>query len=192
MAPAVSRCGAVSGYERRKPEETLLYQVVEAHWATFRERADEAGGLPDFVVADFEGYLRCGRLKYGFVHLACRHCGDEVVVAFSCKRRGFCSSCLGRRMADVAAHLVDEVFPRAPVRQWVCSLPWQLRVALGYDRALCADVLRAFVGSVTRSLESRAVQALGLGSPKEALTGAVTMVQRSDAALRLNVHFHTR
>ncbi|KIG11948.1 hypothetical protein DB30_02249 [Enhygromyxa salina] len=32
-----------------------------------------------------------------------------------------------RRMADVAAHLVDEVFPEVPVRQWVCSLPWRLR-----------------------------------------------------------------
>ncbi|WP_165704142.1 hypothetical protein [Enhygromyxa salina] len=30
-------------------------------------------------------------------------------------------------MADVAAHLVDEVFPEVPVRQWVCSLPWRLR-----------------------------------------------------------------
>ena len=29
----------------------------------------------------------------------------------SCKRRGFCPSCLGRRMSDLAAHLVDEVSP---------------------------------------------------------------------------------
>jgi len=31
-------------------------------------------------------------------------------------------------MSDVAAHLVDEVFPEeVPMRQWVCSLPWALR-----------------------------------------------------------------
>ena len=58
-----------------------------------------------------------------------------------CKKRGFCPSCTGRRMADVAAHLVDEVFPAVPGRQWVCSLPWRLRYAMGYDRKLCADVL---------------------------------------------------
>ncbi|KIG14059.1 Transposon-like protein [Enhygromyxa salina] len=52
-------------------------------------------------------------------------------MAFSCKKRGFCPSCAGRRMADVAAHLVDEVFPEVPVRQWVCSLPWRLRYAMG-------------------------------------------------------------
>jgi hypothetical protein len=61
-------------------------------------------------------------------------------VAFSCKKRGFCPSCTGRRMADVAGHLVDEVFPAVPMRQWVCSLPWRLRYAMGYDRKLCADV----------------------------------------------------
>ena len=50
------------------------------------------------------------------------------LLAFSCKKRGFCPSCVGRRMSDVAAHLVDEVFPEeVPMRQWVCSLPWALR-----------------------------------------------------------------
>ncbi len=32
-------------------------------------------------------------------------------------------SCLGRRMADTALHLVNKVIPEVPVRQWVCSLP---------------------------------------------------------------------
>ena len=37
---------------------------------------------------------------------------------FSCTGRGFCPSCGGRRMTERAAHLVDEVVPRVPVRQW--------------------------------------------------------------------------
>ena len=59
-------------------------------------------------------------------------------------------------MSDVAAHLVDDVFPEVPVRQWVCSLPWRLRYAMGYDRRLCADVLGVFIGALTRSLRWRA------------------------------------
>ena len=35
-------------------------------------------------------------------------------------------------MSDAAAHLVDDVFPEVPTRQWVCSLPW----ASPPDRAL--------------------------------------------------------
>ena len=33
------------------------------------------------------------------------------VLAFSCKKRGFCPSCAGRRMAQMAAHLVEPVIP---------------------------------------------------------------------------------
>ena len=129
------------GYARRRPEETLLYALVREHWPRFLERAEEAGGLPWFVGREFEEYLRCGLLEHGVVRLACRRCGHEMRVGFSCKRRGFCPSCVGRRMSDVAAHLVDEVLPEEPIRQWVCSLPWSLRYALAYDRRLCADVL---------------------------------------------------
>lgn len=69
--------------------------------------------------------------------VACLFCGHERLVGFSCKRRGFCPSCLGRRMTDTAIHLAENVFPPQMVRQWVCSLPWKLRSLLGYNKALC-------------------------------------------------------
>ncbi|EDM79550.1 hypothetical protein PPSIR1_21019 [Plesiocystis pacifica SIR-1] len=55
-------------------------------------------------------------------------------------------------MADLAAHLVDEVLPHVPVRQWICSLPWRLRYAMGYDRRFCSDVLGTFIGALRCSL----------------------------------------
>jgi hypothetical protein len=47
-------------YEHRRPDETLLYQLIEEHWPTFLERAEQSRGLPDFIVEEFEAYLRCG------------------------------------------------------------------------------------------------------------------------------------
>ncbi|MDH5492650.1 MAG: transposase [Myxococcales bacterium] len=47
------------------------------------------------------------------------------------------------------------------------------------------------MGTLTRSLRRRAKREFDLGSVEDALTGAVTVVQRSDSALRVNVHFHT-
>jgi hypothetical protein len=88
--------------ERRRPEETVLYQVVQAHWDEFRERAEEGGGLPTFVTKELDEYLTCGILEHGFLRLACLSCGYERLVGFSCKRRGFCPSCLGRRMTDAS------------------------------------------------------------------------------------------
>ena len=52
-----------------------------------------------------------------FARFRCSGCGAERLVALSCKGRGFCPSCLGRRMVASAAHLVDRVLPlrtRAP------------------------------------------------------------------------------
>jgi len=77
------------------------------------------------------------------------------------------------------------------VRQWVCSLPWRLRYAMGYDKRLCSDVLAAFMGAVRRSLRWRAKRELGLRSVEDAQVGAVTFIQRADSSLRLNVHFHS-
>ena len=43
-------------------------------------------------------------------------------------------------MADTSARLVDDVFPSdVPVRQWVLSLPINVRYRLAYDSKLLSD-----------------------------------------------------
>ena len=59
--------------------------------------------LPDFVRAEFERYVDCGLLCRGFAMLSCEGCQQKKLVAFSCRGRGFCPSCMGRRMAQTAA-----------------------------------------------------------------------------------------
>ena len=54
---------------------------------------------------EFEAYSKCGRLEHGFLRVRCEDCHAEKLVAFSCKRRGFCPSCGARRMTDSAALL---------------------------------------------------------------------------------------
>ncbi len=93
------------------------------YWPAFRERVEASGSLPKFVVRDFDEYLRCGILEYGFIRAECHSCGFDRLVALSCKRRGFCPSCLGRRMSDTAVWLTEHVIPRVQIRQWVLTLP---------------------------------------------------------------------
>jgi hypothetical protein len=59
-------------------------------------------------------------------------------------------------MADSAAHLVDRVLPRVPIRQWVLSLPFGLRYRLAHDRELTADVVRVFEIDVLQCPRCRA------------------------------------
>ena len=63
-------------------------------------RDDDTGrpGLPRYVERELAEYLRCGILAHGFARVRCQACADELVVAFSCKRRGICPSCTARRM----------------------------------------------------------------------------------------------
>jgi len=115
---------APPGYRRHRPETTLLHQLVAEHYPAFRDRrAAEDRPLPRYVEDEFEAYLKCGLLEYGFLRIKCDACQAEKLVAFSCKRRGFCPSC-GALMST------------------------------------------------------------------NAVTGAVTLIQRFGSALNLNVHFH--
>jgi len=89
-------------------------------------------------------------------------------------------------MADTAAHLVDDVLPRVPVRQWVLSFPHRVRFLLAYHPRLCAGVRRIFVRVVLGWLEERAERD---GLPG-ARSGAVVFSQRFGSALNVNLHFH--
>ncbi len=136
--------GASAPYERRRPEETTLYQVVQDHVETFFVQVEqETGtGLPQFVKNEFEAFLECGILANGFLRLRCGDCAHEKLVAFSCKRRGFCPACGARRMAETAAHLVEHVMPQVPVRQWVLSFPIPLRHLFATQPQLLSPVLQ--------------------------------------------------
>jgi len=97
-------------------------QVVREYWPEFQaELASQGKYLPAYIAQEFDEYLKCGRLEHGFLRVRCEACHHEKLVAFSCKRRGFCPSYGARRMADSAALLVDEVLPYQPMRQWVYS-----------------------------------------------------------------------
>ncbi len=178
--------GEVFAYVRHKPEQTLLYQLIERHWPEFQSHLSEVGSyLPRHVAREFDEYLDCGRLEHGFLRVRCEGCHHEHLVAFSCKRRGFCPSCGARRMAETAALLVDDVLPHKPIRQWVLSFPYPLRFLLANSPQVMSKVL----GIVNRVISTHLVQKVGFNRT-QAHTGAVTLIQRFGSALNLNVHFH--
>ncbi|MEE8304276.1 MAG: transposase zinc-binding domain-containing protein, partial [Candidatus Tectomicrobia bacterium] len=63
-----------------------------------------------------------------------------MLLAFSCKRCGFCPSCAGRRVAQTAAHLVEQVIPWVATRQWVVSVPIPLRYWMIASKELTTTV----------------------------------------------------
>ena len=61
---------AVAIYERRSPENELLYKMIAQHWpGIVRDYAARDVRIAPHVHAEFERYLRCGILQHGFVRL---------------------------------------------------------------------------------------------------------------------------
>jgi hypothetical protein len=110
----------------------------------------------------------------------------EHLVAFSCKRRGFCLSCGARRMIETSAHLIDHVLPAVPIRQWVLGFPWPLRLLLSTRPEAGTGMLAI----VTRAIETALIRRAVLTRKSGACGGIVTLIQRFGSSLNLNVHIH--
>lgn len=116
--PSAHRLSGAPAYVPRNASEDLVRGVVDEELDAFVADASERGHpLPGFVVSTLRAFVRCGMPEHGFIRVHCDACRRDRVVAFSCKRRGVCSSCAGRRMSETAAKLVDAVVPEVPVRQ---------------------------------------------------------------------------
>ena len=173
-------------FERHRPEQTLLYQLIEAQYPALVEQLARQGkSLPDHVHREFEAYLKCGRLEHGFLRVRCDKCHFERLVAFFCEKRGFCTNCGACRMDETAAILADEVFPEVPLRQWVVSFPFPLR----YLFAAHPQAMGKVLGIVYRAISTQLIHKSGF-SLKEGATGAVALIQRFGSALNLNIQFH--
>jgi hypothetical protein len=176
-------------YARREPEKSALHLVVREHLETFLATVREERGkdLPRYVEDELRRYVRCGILAHGFCRVVCQACGEQMLVAFSCKCRGACPSCSARRMCGTAAHLVDRVLPsEVPMRQWVLTAPHEVRRVLALRPDALTACGRLFVEEIARWQNQAALCRGDAGGE----TGAVTFVQRFNSLLGCFVHFH--
>ena len=164
-----------------------MHRAVKRHWLAFKQITEQSDTtLPSFVDRAFDKYLGCGDPTSGFARVRCGDCAKEQIVAFSCKARGLCTSCDAKRMAEAAAHLVDNVLPEAPYRQWVLTLPPSIRFRVARDHQLCGKLLNIGVRTVTAWYRQQA-RTIGMG---DGLCAAISVSQRFGDGFRLNPHFH--
>lgn len=174
-------------YQRRRPELTPCYKIIQEHLNSFiADREAEGRTLPDYVLEEFDAYLKCGILGYGFLRLKCCDCKEEKIVAFSCKKRGFCPSCCAKRMAEAATHLVENVLPKIAYRQFVITFPIPLRYWLHSNKKLFSKV-HGFVIKELHGYYQNKASAAGL---LESTPGSISFLQRFGSALNLNPHLH--
>jgi hypothetical protein len=75
MGQAVQPAPAANQFhhERRRPEETTLYQLVQEYLETFlaHVEAETGASLPGFVKDEFDAFLECGN---------CQNCGGRLQI----------------------------------------------------------------------------------------------------------------
>ena len=151
--------GAPVHYECHRPEQTTLYRLMQQHAASFIAHTEASTGaeLPRFVKDEIDAFLECGILAHGFVRLRCGERGHDRLLAFSCKRRGFCPSCAARRTRGRTPHRRAAPGPVAPGRGRHGGHHAGARAGDGGDAA--GGVGGAGVAGATEGLEARAAPA---------------------------------
>jgi hypothetical protein len=157
------------------------YSEVREQWEErFEGRYGFWRSLTDKAVAAF---LDCGILENGFARVRCGRRAAEYLVAFSCKSRGLCPSCVAKRAAELAAFLHEEVLEEVGHAQWVFSLPKMLRPYFLYHRPLLGRLCRAAYETV-RELTAEAAAAPALKP------GMIVVVQTFGDDAGWNPHIH--
>jgi hypothetical protein len=176
-------------YRQRQPHKTVLYETIRDYLDEFMEICRIDGKpLPAYIEKQFRGYLRCGVVQFGFIRRICEHvptgkCSHTILTPFSCKFTGFCPSCCGRRMAEAALHLVDNVLPYQAMRQWVVTLPFPLRYIAATNKEIQTKIHSIIMNEIHRYYIKKS-------KIKSAKTGSITFMQRWGSALNLNIHGH--
>jgi hypothetical protein len=86
-------------------------------------------------------------------------------------------------MSNCAAHLVDRVVPDVPIRQYVLSLPFELRRLAAFKQDVLGAFVKIFIDAVSARYRTRA-------KLEGAEVGAITFLQRFGGSLNLNLHLH--
>ena len=172
-------------YRRRDLKKTDLYQVVQEHLESWLQEVDYREGctksVPRYIEREFRSYLKCGILAHGFARARCSGCGYDFIVGFSCKVRGACPSCMTRRMVETGMHCVTNVLPLVPVRQFVLSVPKNVRYHLKHDHAVLNRVLKIFIEEIERCLMG--VCEIDQSGDKNYQLGGMTFIQRFGSSL---------
>jgi ribosomal protein S27E len=145
-------------YRPRHPERTVLYRVLFHYFDRFLAEYEgrfekEYGFLRPIIKEVVERYLDCGNPRCGFARIRCPDCGEERLLMFSCRTRGFCPSCHSKRLEEWGEWMRETLLLDVPHRQVVFTIPKMLRIFFKYKRRLLGSLCRCALRSLPRQRE---------------------------------------
>jgi len=161
-------------YRPRHPERTVLYRVLFHYFDRFMVEYEsrfekDYSFLRPIVKEVVERYLDCGNPRCGFARIRCPDCGEERLLMFSCRTRGFCPSCHAKRLEEWGEWMREELLLDVPHRQVVFTIPKMLRIFFKYKRQLLGELCQAAVQALLKYFEA--------ATGAELIPGVVAVIQ---------------
>ncbi len=174
-------------YHQHHPERTVFYRVLfhcfERFLAEYEDRFEKEYGYFRPVIKDVvEKYLDCGNPMCGFARIRCPDCGEERLLMFSCKTRGFCPSCHAKRREEWGEWMREEFLLDVPHRQVVFTVPKMLRLFFRYKRTLLSSLSLAAVHALLKYFRSF--------TDLEIMPRVVAVIQTFGDRINFHPHIH--
>jgi ribosomal protein S27E len=161
----------------------VLFHYFERFLAEYESRFEkEYGFLRPIVKEVVERYLDCGNPRCGFARIRCPDCGEERLLYFSCRSRGFCPSCHAKRLEEWGEWMREELLLDVPHRQVVFTVPKMLRIFFKYNRKLLGDLCRAAVEALLKYFQAT--------TGAELRPGVVAAIQSFGQKINFHPHAH--
>jgi ribosomal protein S27E len=161
----------------------VLFHYFDRFLAEYEGRLEKEYGFFRPIVKEVvERYLDCGNPRCGFARIRCPDCGEEHLLMFSCRTRGFCPSCHAKRLEEWGEWMREELLLDVPHRQVVFTIPKMLRIFFKYNRRLLGSLCRSALLSLARYFEVLA------GS--ELMPGVIAAIQTFGDRINFHPHLH--
>ncbi|MFC2171900.1 transposase zinc-binding domain-containing protein, partial [Acidobacteriota bacterium] len=173
-------------YRSRQPKNTPLHRLVSDNWDEFKTVYEDRferyyGPLRPHVIRVVEEFLRCGLLDFGFTRLFCERCRKSYFLAFSCKQRCLCPSCLKKRQVAFAEFVTTEILEDVPCCHANFTIPKRLRRHFHFDRKLLSQLARCAYETLRDAIR----EACGPVTP-----GAVSVIHTAGSMMTFHPHVH--
>ncbi|MGB6340269.1 MAG: transposase zinc-binding domain-containing protein [Candidatus Aminicenantaceae bacterium] len=165
----------------------MFYRVLFHYFERFLREDDdrfekEYGYFRPVIKDVVEKYLDCGNPMCGFARIRCPDCGEERLLCFSCKSRGFCPSCHAKRREEWGEWMREELLLDVPYRQVVFTVPKMLRLFFRFKRKLLNDLCLCAVRVLVKFLHTV--------SGWELMPGVVAVIQTFGDRINFHPHIH--
>ena len=164
---------------KNRIDKDTLRQIFRDNWEDFKKKHPAyAAPQYDEVV---QKMLGCGSRENGYATYICMHCGERVVVGFSCKS-SFCLSCAKQYVERWVEYISSHLFPGIKYRHVVLTMPEDLRIYFYRDKYLLGKL--AAVGHEMME------DALSKYFKEDVAVGSIVVPQTAGRSGEWNPHLH--